>query len=165
MIYLKKYDSYNSIETNQSEKTEENLKFIKDYFTDIPLTLEQYKERPHIFTFESRLNGKLVGSCISVLRDFKANTNEISIPDSIEYNLPRVHINYIRTLEELMGRGIGKEIVSKIMEWSKLNNVGIITANVKVDNIKSQRLFKSCQFNKSDKLTSNGSNTFYFLIK
>jgi len=164
MIYLKKYENYNILETKISEKTEENLKFIKDHFKDIPLTIEQYIERPHIFTFESRLDGKLVGSCISVIRDFKANVNDISIPNTVEYKLPRVHINYIRTLEEFRGKGIGKEIVNKILQWSSSNGVGIVTANVKIENTQSQNLFKSCLFTKSDKLTANGSNTFYFLI-
>jgi len=164
MKHLKTFESYNGIETKISEKTEENLNFLKSHFTDMPLTLDQYKERPHIHSCDSRLNGQLVGSCIFVIRDFKPNANEIAIPIDIDYKLPRVHINYIRTLEEFRGKGIGKDIIRKIVEWSKLNNVGIITANVKLDNMESQRLFTSYGFTKSGDLTATGSNTFYLVV-
>lgn len=164
MKHLKTFESYNGIETKISEKTEENLNFLKSHFTDLPLTIEQYKERPHIFCCESRYNGELVGSAIYVIRDFEPNGNEINIPVNIDYKLPRVHINYIRTLEEFRGKGIGKDIVRKIVEWSKLNGVGIITANVKLDNMESQRLFTSYGFTKSGGLTATGSNTFYLIV-
>jgi hypothetical protein len=60
--------------------------------------------------------------------------------------------------------GIGKAIKLAVVEYCESIGAGIVTANIRVDNIASQKLSLSCGWQKSDKLTSNGFNTFYKVL-
>jgi len=164
MRHIKLFENFEQLKVSISKKTDENWQLIKNEFPDIPITLEQYLERPHILMCEARIGDELVGASIFVVKDFKANVNEIAIPEDIDYKLPRVHMNYTAILETHRKSGIGKAIKLAVVEYCESIGAGIVTANIRVDNIASQKLSLSCGWQKSDKLTSNGFNTFYKVL-
>lgn len=163
MRYLKLYETFNDIEVKIAQKNEINFNLFKNQFPDIPISFEQYLQRPHIMVSEAKLDNKVVGASLFVVKDSRPNFKEIAIPIDVDYKLPRIHMNYTAVLEKYRKMGIGKALKLSVMDYAKSIGAGIITSNIKVDNIASQNLSLSCGWLKGG-TNSNGAYTFYKVL-
>ena len=113
----------------------------------------------HIHVCEARMGDELLGGALFVLLSTSPEPGSINIP--IEYLLPRVHINYISTTQDSRSRGLGRNMLNVIIEWAKLNKAVLITANVKPENLPSQKMFIHAGFSKNPTPTEKGFITFF----
>jgi GNAT superfamily N-acetyltransferase len=147
-------------------------KYIYDFLTygfpEIPnyLDLDKFKSLPQILTCEAVLDDLMVGAVMFVLLDLPDKNNRTLIP--VEYNLPRLHINYIYVLENFRKQKISSQMVKKIISFGESKLAGVITANVSIGNIESEQLWLSLGFTMNPVETSHPDGhkmrTFYKLI-
>ena len=105
------------------------------------LDLEYLNEEDYgtpCFTFVAKLDNKIVGIvCISLQ----------IIPETlIMYEKHKCHIDCIGVLEEYQGKGIGKALINKVIEFAKQEKFDYIDLGVWSFNKQAQEFYKHCGF-------------------
>lgn len=75
---------------------------------------------------------------VSFIWFFKRNFN----------NSDRLHISYISTNTSFRGQGLAMQLLLKVDEIAKINNISYVDLNVSPDNIEAIALYNKCNFSK-----------------
>ena len=73
---------------------------------------------------------------------------------------PFINIHDIIVLDKYRGKGIGKKLMEAVIEYARKNDFGKITLEVRADNIRAQKLYKSCGFGESNPIMHFWSKYF-----
>ena len=126
-------DEYNDsdIIIKQEEKTNETYDFIKQYLDVIDF--DSYINNHNLYQVVARYDNSIIG-----IRIFRMNDGKI-------------HLNYSAVIPEFRNKGLNKKMFNEIEKIGILNNVNIITSNVRESNISSLKslLGSGFQINKN----------------
>ncbi len=140
--------------------------FLVQGFPEIPeyLTFERYSGSNHILSCKATIGENIVGAMMFCL--LKDKPERVLIP--VKFNPPIVHINYIYVADNFRKQKISSRMVNSIIEFAHTKSANIITANVHIGNIPSEKLQTSIGFtmNPTETVHPSGDKmrTFYKLI-
>ena len=115
----------------QEEKTNETYDFIRQYLDVIDF--DSYINNNNLYQVVARYDNSIIG-----IRIFRMNDGKI-------------HLNYSAVIPEFRNKGLNKKMFNEIEKIGILNNVNIITSNVRESNISSLKslLGSGFQINKN----------------